>query len=91
MWPLWGQNNLEDMRVRELIEQLQKFDPEQIIVVDGYESGYDEVKKIEYITGLSYWPKLHGDKHWYDGEYQKVKSLGIEPDNISAIYLPRSS
>jgi len=79
------------MKVKELIEQLQKFDPEQIVVVDGYESGYDEVKEIQYIAGLSYWARNNGDKHWYDGEYQKVEHMGIEPDNINAIYLPRSS
>jgi hypothetical protein len=77
------------MKVKELIEQLQKFDPEQIVVVDGYETGYDEVKKIEYITGLSYHPKQ--DNNWYDGEYQEVRSLDIQSDNISAVYLPRSS
>ena len=77
------------MKVRELIEQLQKFDPEQIVMVDGYESGFDEVKKIEYITGLSYYPKH--DNNWYDGEYQEVRSLDVQSDNISAVYLPRSS
>lgn len=77
------------MKVRELIEQLQKFDPEQIVMVDGYESGFDEVKKIEYITGLSYYPKQ--DNNWYDGEYQEVRSLDVQSDNISAVYLPRSS
>ncbi|NDB87009.1 MAG: hypothetical protein EB127_30635 [Alphaproteobacteria bacterium] len=78
------------MKVRELIEQLQKFDPEQIVVTDGYESGFDEIKEVRYITGLSYYPS-DGDKNWYDGEYQKESSLGIESDNISAVYLPRSS
>jgi len=77
------------MKVKELIEQLQKFDPEQMVVVDGYETGYDEIKEVQHITGLSYYPKL--DKHWYDGEYQEVKSLGWLQDYTSAVYLPRSS
>ncbi len=77
------------MKVKELIEQLQKFDPEQIVVVDGYESGFDEVKEIRYISGLSLWPS-DGCKHWYDGEYQRVNALGVEKDTISAVYLPRS-
>jgi hypothetical protein len=77
------------MKVKELVEQLQKFDPEQMVVVDGYETGYDEVKKIQIVTGLSFYPKQ--DKHWYDGEYQEVRSLDIQSDNISAVYLPRLS
>ena len=78
------------MKVKELIEKLQWFDPEQIVVTDGYETGYDEIKDVYIKSGLSYWPKL-GDKHWYDGEYQEVRSLDIKSDNISAVYLPRSS
>jgi len=77
------------MRVRELIERLQKFDPEQIVMTDGYESGYDEIKEVRIITGLSYYPKQ--DNNWYDGEYQEVRSIDVQSDNISAVYLPRSS
>jgi hypothetical protein len=76
------------MKVKELIEQLQKFDPEQIVIVDGYETGYDEVKEIKYLSGLK---KLPEDKAWYDGEYQKASSFGWLQDHINAVYLPRSS
>ena len=75
------------MTVKQLIEQLQKFDPEQIVVVDGYESGFDEVHYVQYIAGLSKSPE---DKPYYDGEYQKVNALGVEKDTINAVYLPRS-
>jgi hypothetical protein len=34
------------MTVKELINELQKFDPDHIVVVDGYETGYDEVKAL---------------------------------------------
>jgi hypothetical protein len=76
------------MKVKELIEQLQKFDPEQIVVVDGYETGYDEVKKLYHIAGLS---KLPDDKAYYDGEYQKADCSGEENELVSAVYIPRSS
>jgi GTP-dependent phosphoenolpyruvate carboxykinase len=76
------------MKVKELIEQLQKFDPEQIVVVDGYETGYDEVKKIYYIAGLS---KLLDNKAYYDGQYQKVGRTEEESELLSAVYIPRSS
>lgn len=77
------------MTVSELIQKLQAFEPEMLVMVDGYESGFDEVKEIRYIAGLSLWPS-DGDKQWYDGEYQKVNALGVEKDTISAVYLPRS-
>jgi hypothetical protein len=76
------------MKVKELIEHLQKFDPEQIVLVDGYETGFDEVHHVQYIAGLSKSPE---DKPYYDGEYHKMGSLSKESDNISAVYLPRSS
>ena len=77
------------MTVSELIKKLQAFEPEMLVMVDGYESGYDEVKKVNYVTGLSYYPKQ--DNNWYDGEYQEVRSLEVKSDGISAVYLPRSS
>ena len=76
------------MKVKELIKQLQKFDPENIVVVDGYETGFDEVKEDIYINGLS---KLPDNKAYYDGEYQEAKTLSWLQDHISAVYLPRSS
>jgi len=76
------------MKVKELIQQLQKFDPEQIVVVDGYETGYDELKEVYYISGLK---KLPESKAWYDGEYQKANSLSWLQDLTNVVYLPRSS
>lgn len=77
------------MTVGELIKELQRFEPEMPAMVQGYESGYDEIKEIRIITGLSYYPKQ--DNNWYDGEYQEVRSIDIQSDGISAVYLPRSS
>jgi hypothetical protein len=82
------------MKVKELIEHLQKFDPEQIVVVDGYETGYDEVKNIYLIENLK---RLPDDKAYYDGEYQEAPDLTFLPKdtfvdyNLSAVYIPRSS
>jgi ABC-type Fe3+-hydroxamate transport system substrate-binding protein len=76
------------MKVKELIEQLQKHNPESIVVVDGYETGYDEVKEVEYIAGLK---KLQENKAWYDGEYQKASTISWLQDLVSVVYLPRSS
>jgi len=76
------------MKVKELIEQLQKFDPEQIVVVDGYETGFDEVHHVQYIAGLK---KLPDDKAYYDGEYDKAPTMAWLQDMVNAVYLPRSS
>jgi hypothetical protein len=76
------------MKVKELIEQLQKFDPEQIVVVDGYETGYDEVKEVVYIAGLT---KLPDNKPYYDGEYQEFSKFLEIKETTNAVYLPRSS
>jgi hypothetical protein len=76
------------MKVKELIEQLQKFDPESIVIVDGYETGFDEVKEIEYISGLI---KLPEDKAWYDGEYQEAPTHSWVHELVNAVYIPRSS
>jgi hypothetical protein len=34
------------MKVKELIQELQKLDPELLVVVAGYEGGVDEVKNL---------------------------------------------
>lgn len=31
------------MNIQELITELQKLDPEKMVVIDGYEGGYNEV------------------------------------------------
>jgi len=82
------------MKVKELIELLQKHDPESIVVVDGYETGFDEVKEVEHLAGLK---KLSPEKAYYDGEYQEAPDLTyLSKDHfvdydISAVYIPRSS
>jgi hypothetical protein len=48
------------MRVKELIEQLQKLDPELHVFVDGYEGGYEdvvisEVKDIALNVNNDWW------------------------------------
>ena len=76
------------MKVKELIEHLQQFDPEQIVVVDGYETGYDEIKEVTRISGLK---KLPEGKAWYDGEYQEASPISWLQELTNAVYIPRSS
>lgn len=77
------------MNVKELIEKLQTLDPEMPVMVDGYETGYDEVKEVCIIDNLK---KLPENKPYYDGEYDEVTNpLTWAHEVISAVYLPRSS
>jgi len=52
------------MKAKELIELLQKVDPETLVVVCGYEGGYSTPKSAKTIT-------ITGphDNAWYYGEY----------------------
>jgi hypothetical protein len=70
------------MKAKELIEVLQKLDPETLVIVDGYEGDYSVPKGAEHIfvTGP------HKTK-WYYGEYKDCSD--DNPDAIKAFYLMR--
>jgi hypothetical protein len=56
------------MKAKELIEVLQKLDPETLVLVDGYEGGYTELNSIrEQEVGA---PIV---REWYYGEYDNYK------------------
>jgi hypothetical protein len=56
------------MKVKELIEILQKEDPETLVLVDGYEGGYASIDSIcEKYVGE---PRV---REWYYGEYDNYK------------------
>ena len=70
------------MKVKELIDVLQKLDPETLIVVDGYEGDYDVPKGAEqiYVTGPH-------ETHWYYGDYKDCPE--DKPGAKKALYLMR--
>ena len=53
------------MKVKELIEELQKHDPERMVVVAGYEGGYDEISGAGEIR-----LKLNAHTEWYYGNHE---------------------
>jgi len=56
------------MKAKELIEQLQKLDPDTIVLVDGYEDGYAipvGTKQMEVCGPFK--------RAWYYGEYDNCK------------------
>lgn len=70
------------MKVKELIKVLQKIDPEMLVLVDGYEGGYD-IPHTELIP-------VTGPHHteWYYGNYKDYKP--DDPSKITAFVLRRS-
>ncbi len=53
------------MNVRELIEELQQYDPEVMVVINGYEGGYAEIKKMTEVDLM-----LGVNKEWYYGSHE---------------------
>lgn len=57
------------MNVRQLIEELQKHNPDDLVVVSGYEGGYREVDVLEKMTIA-----LDVNSSWYYGEHEEIIS-----------------
>lgn len=53
------------MRVFELIQRLQEFDPEMVVMLRGYEGGYDTVSDI--VDPRTFVEGVHSA--WYYGPY----------------------
>jgi hypothetical protein len=71
------------MKIKELIEQLKKYDPEMLVVVNGYEGGRDDINKIteEILIEEENYP-------WYEGKYSYFEEKEDNPDRaIKAITL----
>ncbi len=69
------------MKVRELIDTLKGYDPEMMVVVRGYEGGYDEVGRT---CVLNICLNVHDE--WYYGKHDMVfdinKAEGYEQRNV---------
>jgi len=70
------------MTVKELIDVLQKLDPEMIVLVDGYEGGYDTPQAAERIPVIG--PR---ETQWYYGDYTDCEH--DDPSQITAFVLRR--
>ena len=69
------------MTVKQLIEKLQQHHPDKLVLVSGYEEGYDDLNEVREIK-VNYKPN---NKHW-QGDYTDYPLVGCE---IEAILLPR--
>lgn len=76
------------MNIKELIEKLKQFDPETLVVVDGYEKGLDDINNIKKtIIRLNPQPQ---PEYWDQGKYWNDKDIAweyqhIKPKNTIAI------
>jgi hypothetical protein len=54
------------MTVKQLIGQLERLDPEQMVVANGYEGGYDEI-----LAAVPIRLKLHAHTDWWYGKHEQ--------------------
>jgi hypothetical protein len=69
------------MTVKQLIQELQKHNPDKTVLVCAYEDGFDELQKVHQIK-VNYKPK----ENYWEGDYSDYP---LEECLISAILLPR--
>ena len=72
------------MKVKELIEKLQKFDPELLVMVDGYEGGVDYPQEP-----YQAFVRLDVHSEWYYGDHQLCHATDEEKPDCPAIIIPR--
>lgn len=68
------------MKVKDLIKQLQLYNPEQMVVIHGYEGGYDEIEEILQIN-----LKLNVNEAWYYGKHESADDN--EDFDCNAVYI----
>ncbi len=59
------------MNARQLIEVLQKLDPETLILVDGYEGDYDNINNKHKIEVVKVQDHEDPESECYMGEYRE--------------------
>jgi hypothetical protein len=77
------------MTVQELIEKLQTFDPNMLVVVDGYEGGVSEAEHVSVADIILDYNK----DQWYCGKHELASWITDEERSnhtiVQAIYIPR--
>ncbi len=66
------------MNVSELIESLQVFPKDCLVITDGYEDGYDTIKEIKSLTIVP-----NPETNWWNGEFVN----NVAPSGREAVYL----
>jgi hypothetical protein len=55
------------MNIRELISELQKYDPEMRVVTSGYEGGYNDLGEFQEVK-----INLNVNNEWYYGRHDNA-------------------
>jgi hypothetical protein len=58
------------MTIQELIDKLKTFPPETMVVVKGYEDGYNDISSFEKVA-----LQLNAHEEWYYGQHDITKDL----------------
>lgn len=66
------------MTVNELINILQTLPPNALVVTEGYEMGYEPIKKVEIIKVTE-----SQGAEWWDGKYEKSDN----PDTQQVVFI----
>ena len=69
------------MNVKQLIEKLNTYDPETMVIVSGYEGGVDEAHQAGKVK-----IKLDAYTEWYYGKHE-VTDRDDDPFDCEAIYI----
>lgn len=70
------------MTIQELIETLSNFDPDWLVVIAGYRSGYNDVIKVKPVK-----IQLNVNPQWYCGAYTLARPNCPDATKHHAIYL----
>lgn len=81
-------NTQQNMKVKELISVLSLEDPEMRVVVNGYESGFDEPNNILLVQIVKNTNSVH--KSW-EGEWDEVYDKENNKQTETALLIPRKS
>ena len=73
----------EQMKVRDLIEALKKFPEDMTVLTDGYEGGFEEIRRPKIIK-----VKHESENPYYDGEYESVEEN--DGNSIKAVVISRN-
>lgn len=71
------------MKVKEVIAELQTRNPEALVVVHGYEGGYNDVINIHAMDIV---PNA-GQEHSFYGEYEEISDEEEQKNSVPAIEL----
>lgn len=67
------------MKVKELIQRLAQFDPEALVIVNGYEGGLCEIAGCRQLK-----IKLNVNTAWYYGPHEETDDL---EEGVDAVQL----